>query len=281
MRTPADEDDANPLRGVEKAGAEAVSASLDYYREIRDALSEAAFFQTYGNVFSLYLADKGGGTERAAEVVAEARELPYVKEALAAIDRRRLSGGGFTHGCAARAARHAAAALVDCREEGAARRTIATLLPDLPPDAMATYPRRTGHHRSLRARSRDRNDAGAALQAGGPGAAARARDAAHGRRAHPGGPADCGAARDAGVAASRARARRGADRVPAGRPRTAHAAGASGDETRRRRIAMAREHVKYQRLIDYCKALPPTPVAVAHPCDESSLRSAVDAARWD
>jgi phosphate acetyltransferase len=28
-----------------------------------------------------------------------------------------------------------------------------------------------------------------------------------------------------------------------------------------------------------CKALPPTPTAVAHPCDESSLRGAVDAAR--
>src|SRR4051812_49304805 len=39
-----------------------------------------------------------------------------------------------------------------------------------------------------------------------------------------------------------------------------------------------REHVKYQRLLDFCKALPPTSTAVAHPCDESSLRAAVDAA---
>ena len=29
---------------------------------------------------------------------------------------------------------------------------------------------------------------------------------------------------------------------------------------------------KYQRLIDFCKSLPPTPTAVAHPCDDSSLR---------
>ena len=36
---------------------------------------------------------------------------------------------------------------------------------------------------------------------------------------------------------------------------------------------------KYQRLLDFCKALPPTPTAVAHPCDESSLRGAVDAAQ--
>ena len=36
---------------------------------------------------------------------------------------------------------------------------------------------------------------------------------------------------------------------------------------------------KYQHLIDVCKTLPPTPTAVAHPCDESSLRGAVDAAK--
>ena len=47
--------------------SDAVSASLDYYREVRDATSEAAFFQTYGNVFSLYLADKHEAEERAAE----------------------------------------------------------------------------------------------------------------------------------------------------------------------------------------------------------------------
>jgi phosphate acetyltransferase len=38
-----------------------------------------------------------------------------------------------------------------------------------------------------------------------------------------------------------------------------------------------RVHEKYQRLLDFCKKLPPTPTAVAHPCDESSLRGAVDA----
>ena len=38
------------------------------------------------------------------------------------------------------------------------------------------------------------------------------------------------------------------------------------------------KHETYQRLIEMCKALPPTPTAVAHPCDESSLRGAVEAA---
>jgi len=42
---------------------------------------------------------------------------------------------------------------------------------------------------------------------------------------------------------------------------------------------MEHAHEKYQRLLDFCKALPATPTAVAHPCDESSLRGAVDAAR--
>lgn len=42
---------------------------------------------------------------------------------------------------------------------------------------------------------------------------------------------------------------------------------------------MERTHEKYQRLLDFCKALSPVPTAVVHPCDESSLRGAVDAAR--
>ena len=38
-----------------------------------------------------------------------------------------------------------------------------------------------------------------------------------------------------------------------------------------------KKHEKYERLIARCKALSPTPCAVAHPCDESSLRGAVEA----
>ena len=72
-----------PLRQWEKMGSEIVSASLDYYREIRDATSEAMFFQTFGNMFSLYLADKREVEEE--ESVADPRDLPVVKEALASI----------------------------------------------------------------------------------------------------------------------------------------------------------------------------------------------------
>jgi phosphate acetyltransferase len=42
---------------------------------------------------------------------------------------------------------------------------------------------------------------------------------------------------------------------------------------------MAGKHEKYQRLLALCKTLPPTPTAVAHPCDDSSLQGAVDAAQ--
>jgi hypothetical protein len=42
-----------PARQPEKLLSEVFSASLDYYRAIRDALSEAAFFQLYGNLLPL------------------------------------------------------------------------------------------------------------------------------------------------------------------------------------------------------------------------------------
>ena len=40
-----------------------------------------------------------------------------------------------------------------------------------------------------------------------------------------------------------------------------------------------RDHEKYKHLLEKAKALAPLPTAVAHPCDESSLSAAVDAAR--
>jgi len=42
---------------------------------------------------------------------------------------------------------------------------------------------------------------------------------------------------------------------------------------------MANKHEKYARLIAACKALAPTPTAVAHPCDAASLGAVVEAAR--
>ncbi|MBC7857796.1 MAG: phosphate acetyltransferase [Burkholderiaceae bacterium] len=41
---------------------------------------------------------------------------------------------------------------------------------------------------------------------------------------------------------------------------------------------MERKHKKWHQLIDYCSRLPPMPVAIAHPCDQSSLEGAAHAA---
>jgi phosphate acetyltransferase len=41
---------------------------------------------------------------------------------------------------------------------------------------------------------------------------------------------------------------------------------------------MEQKHEKYERLIARCTSLQPVPTAVAHPCDESSLRGALEAA---
>jgi pimeloyl-ACP methyl ester carboxylesterase len=132
MRPPLEANAANPLRDVEKAASEAVSASLDYYREMRDAVSEAMFFEVYGNVFSLYFADKRTGHD--AEPVAEARALPYVKEALAAIDR-----GGYAEALARAAsllARHGTPlplSWIETKKE--LLQEYRDFLPDLQPDA--------------------------------------------------------------------------------------------------------------------------------------------------
>ena len=133
MRPAAGDAPPSPLRGVENAASEAVSASLDYYREMRDAMSEAMFFEVYGNVFSLFFADKRGAA-REAEAVAEARELPYVKEALATIDR-----GGYPEALARAAsllARHGTPlplTWIETRKE--LLQDYRDWLPDLPSDA--------------------------------------------------------------------------------------------------------------------------------------------------
>jgi len=80
----------NALLKLEKAASATISASLECYGAMRDAASEAAFFQTYGNVFSLYIADKSAAGQKTSEPVLEARDLPFVQEALAS-----MSEGGY------------------------------------------------------------------------------------------------------------------------------------------------------------------------------------------
>ncbi len=74
-----------PAGKIESIVSEAISASLDYYRTVRDATSEALFFYTHGNLLSLYLADSLEADERAAGSFVEPRDLPLVRGALASI----------------------------------------------------------------------------------------------------------------------------------------------------------------------------------------------------
>ena len=81
----------DPMRRIEGIGSELISASLDLYRAMRDATTEARFFSIYANMFSLYLAEKHEVQVQAAAAVAGPRELPFVKEALAS-----AAEGGYT-----------------------------------------------------------------------------------------------------------------------------------------------------------------------------------------
>jgi pimeloyl-ACP methyl ester carboxylesterase len=83
-RKPAPQD--NPFRKLEEVGSEMITASWNFYRDMRDANSESAFFQIYGSMIALgETGDIKAGQQPEAKV--NPRELPYVKEALAAIEK--------------------------------------------------------------------------------------------------------------------------------------------------------------------------------------------------
>jgi len=91
QRQPVDE--AAPARKLEASVSEIMSASLDCYRALRDAVSEASFFQIYGSLYGMYFSDRAD-PEAAAPAV-EARELPLIKRALTSIDK-----GGYAEALA-------------------------------------------------------------------------------------------------------------------------------------------------------------------------------------
>jgi len=123
----------NAVRKIENTAAGAISASLDYYRAMRDAMSEAAFFLAYGNVFSLRIADKRLAEASRGESVVDPRELPFVQEALA-----NVAEGGYPEALARVAcllARKGEPMLLSRLET---KRELMTehkdLLPSMPPD---------------------------------------------------------------------------------------------------------------------------------------------------
>lgn len=74
----------HPLRRAERTASDLINASLDLYRDLRDASSEATFFSIYSNLFLLYLADRQKASEQET-AAGPPREMPFVREALAAI----------------------------------------------------------------------------------------------------------------------------------------------------------------------------------------------------
>ena len=69
---------------LETLASEYVSASLDLYRDLRDAASEAAFFEVYGNMMSLQMADEREEIRRKGKF--DPRSIPAVREVLDTIE---------------------------------------------------------------------------------------------------------------------------------------------------------------------------------------------------
>jgi pimeloyl-ACP methyl ester carboxylesterase len=76
---------ANVARRTEHLYSEYVSAALDLYRDLRDAGAEAAFFEVYGNMLALRMADQRADIRR--QTPFDARALPAVRQVLEEIDQ--------------------------------------------------------------------------------------------------------------------------------------------------------------------------------------------------
>jgi pimeloyl-ACP methyl ester carboxylesterase len=83
----------NPFRQVEHAASDALTATLDLYRDLRDAAMEALFFGIYGP--AAILGAVGESAPEGPPSRRDPRELPLVRDALAAIGK-----GGYPEGAA-------------------------------------------------------------------------------------------------------------------------------------------------------------------------------------
>ncbi|MEX3951592.1 DUF3141 domain-containing protein [Paraburkholderia sp. EG287B] len=81
------------LREFEHYGSEMISASLDFYRAMRDAMTESAFFSFYGNMYAVEHGEEARA--RPAAAAGDHRDLPYVRDALAS-----MTEGGYTEALA-------------------------------------------------------------------------------------------------------------------------------------------------------------------------------------
>jgi pimeloyl-ACP methyl ester carboxylesterase len=66
----------NPWRRAEAAVSKCISASLDLYRDLRDATSEVVFFDTYGPLYFLYFHERTSGAAQASQGAVSRPQLP-------------------------------------------------------------------------------------------------------------------------------------------------------------------------------------------------------------
>lgn len=85
--------DETPLKEFEHYGSAMISASLDFYRAMRDAMTESAFFSFYGNMFVIEQGEEAQA--RPIEAAGAPRDLSFVKDALAS-----MTEGGYTEALA-------------------------------------------------------------------------------------------------------------------------------------------------------------------------------------
>ncbi len=82
QRRPRGED--NDYVKVEKLSSALIAARLDLYRDLRDARNEAAFFEVYGNLMSLQMADEDVALRRNRKF--DPRSIPAVRDVLDTIE---------------------------------------------------------------------------------------------------------------------------------------------------------------------------------------------------
>ncbi len=78
------------FRRAEKLGAELLGAGLDYYRDLRDAASERAFFDLYGGILGQHVADRALQQSAREQAGARAASEALVESLLA-----RIGDGGY------------------------------------------------------------------------------------------------------------------------------------------------------------------------------------------
>jgi pimeloyl-ACP methyl ester carboxylesterase len=83
--------EANPMRQREKLASDLIMASLDLYRDLRDAAREAAFYQIYGSLVSLQAADQRAETRRDSKF--DPREVSAVRQVLETLEDGDLQEG--------------------------------------------------------------------------------------------------------------------------------------------------------------------------------------------